>query len=782
MLVRGDLPTTSILWQPRAGAWIATVVTKLTLRVEPGLMVVERDSEPIVETDSFWNDDPERSLVAPCDLVPAKSRVDVLLYGHAFAPAGTTVRSLRARLSVGSIDKSIELVSDRTMMPDGNLQHGAAFSRMPIVWERAASGPSLANPVGVRSGSRDGYGRSMLPNLVPVGRGDDPSCNEPIGLGPLAPTWPTRRDLLGKHAASFVSYAWSSKPLPDGFDMSFFNAAPRDQQLAQLDDDATIVLENLHPMHPVLETALPGLRPQVVRHRRGQPEPLRMRLDTLTFDTDRALATLTWRGAIALERPDEPIELSVEIIGSKGNPRETSVLGHATVSDESQMPAPVIPSVSKPDREERTRATTINAILSRESSAALPFAGSSASPSAPRGSKLDALPFAGQAPPIGPAVPPAVGITMPSRPMPGSPSASSPPAFSGSYPPAPAPAVPQPIAAAPFTAAASVPSPVVSAAFPTTAATAAASSTSPWAAGPSKVVGHSAAAVLAGVVGASNAAAEPRVVGEAQGPAARRIEGDVLQLLWFQPELSPRVRRKPEWKKLLDELEQARFDPDIDEPAAAEDPAELEDRREVFEVLARGRSTEQAGVERAMLDAIRPDGRFAPQLLLVAGELRFDFDELEQLKTMHSIASSFAATDEELKKALEPVGAYLSTPGLVPNADVANSFTTRVREAFARSSRTVGPTYLDEQAERSLLERRAFQKRAVFGAPHLRAELLFAGASSGVPTYLPEALAPKLPLFRRLRSKCLVETHFQADQYEVHDAAFKAMAVARVVR
>jgi hypothetical protein len=40
----------------------------------------------------------------------------------------------------------------------------------------------------------------------------------------------------------------------------------------------------------------------------------------------------------------------------------------------------------------------------------------------------------------------------------------------------------------------------------------------------------------------------------------------------------------------------------------------------------------------------------------------------------------------------------------------------------------------------------------------------------------------QLPLFRRLRIRTLAEAHFQADQYESHAAALKAVAVARIVR
>jgi hypothetical protein len=271
------------------------------------------------------------------------------------------------------------------------------------------------------------------------------------------------------------------------------------------------------------------------------------------------------------------------------------------------------------------------------------------------------------------------------------------------------------------------------------------------------------------------------------------FQGDVLQLLWFDPEAAPRVRRRPEWKKILDALEQQPPDPELDEPALGDEPAELEDRREIFEVLARGTSTGEDGVESALYAAVRSDGRFAPQLLLLAGEARFDFDELEYLKAMVSAATPFVAqpapseghappAPDELKLAVDQATTYLATPDLVPSSDLATTLTVRIREAFVKSARTVGPTYLDDQCERALLERRAYQRRSVFGAPHLRALFHFVGSSTGVPAYFPEALAKKLPLFRRLRVKLLAEAHFQADQYESHASCVRAAAVARVLR
>ena len=293
---------------------------------------------------------------------------------------------------------------------------------------------------------------------------------------------------------------------------------------------------------------------------------------------------------------------------------------------------------------------------------------------------------------------------------------------------------------------------------------------------------HAASAALGGLVSASNAAADPRTKAAPPGLVARAVEGDVLYLIWYNPEAAARVRRRPEWKKLLDQLEQGPFDPEVDEPSLADAPGELEDRREVYEIIARGTPSGQGAVDDALLDAVRADGRFAAQLLLVAGELRFDFDELQTLKAVISAATPFTANDEELKRRVDAAARFLATPGLVAAPDVATTMTTKVREAFVAADHPVPKTYLDDQTERALLERRAYQRREVFGEPQLRCQFFFSGSASGIPAYLPEAVGKRLPLFRQLRARLLCEAHFRADQFESHNAALKVVALARIVR
>ena len=137
----GDLPVSTILWQPTAASTCVTVVTKLTLVLVPNELVVATEQEPLNETDSHWNDDAARSLSSAADLAPAKPRADVIVVGHAFAPGGRPTRSLVARVVIEGVSKAVEVWADRSVGPDERVYEGQPFARMPLRYERAAGGP-----------------------------------------------------------------------------------------------------------------------------------------------------------------------------------------------------------------------------------------------------------------------------------------------------------------------------------------------------------------------------------------------------------------------------------------------------------------------------------------------------------------------------------------------------------------------------------------------------------------------------------------------------------------
>jgi len=304
------LPTGSLLWRPRANRWALTVVCKATFLLAPGVSQLAAEQEPLRDHDEHWDGDASRSLRAPADLAPFKPRAEVLLVGSAHAPQRKPVRSLVARLIAGEVDKSIEVWCTRLWTQDGNLRESASWTRMPLRYERAAGGPDTWNPVGL-AGERtaDSYGQRVLPNLQPPGLhiGDPGQVIPPVGFGPIARSWPLRRERLSPRAATWTEEAFQREPLADEIDGAFFQSAPPDQQAASLRDDERLVLEHLHPEHARLVTNLPGVRPRALVNVPGAaPAPLPMQLDTLWIDSDRGVCTLTWRGQLAIARPDAP--------------------------------------------------------------------------------------------------------------------------------------------------------------------------------------------------------------------------------------------------------------------------------------------------------------------------------------------------------------------------------------------------------------------------------------------------------------------------------------------
>ncbi|MDI3286100.1 DUF2169 domain-containing protein, partial [Polyangium sp. 15x6] len=382
----GPLRTGSLVWQKRAGGFVLTVVCKATYWLQPGEAVLNNEQEALNEADDHWDDDPNRSLRAASDLVPLKPRPEVTLVGYAYAPNQQAVRSLVARLIVGEIDKSIEVFCDRSFLPDGSLQEGSRFTRMRLTWERAGGGPGTNNPVGVRADVRDGYGRRALPNLQPLGMyvssADD--FVPPVCYAPIATSWPSRADLVGR------------APPPAGVGLegpseAYFNAAPSDQLLTALRDNERIVLENLHPEHARLVTNLPGVRPAIFVDRgQGPAQRQKVRADALWIDTDRGIATLTWRVQIPLSRPDEPGRI---IVGMEmpGHEMSWGEIVQAMAASESK-------GYSEEDHTQTNVISAAEAEAARR--AALPFAAASLQPAArePQPSLAGDLPFQSSAP------------------------------------------------------------------------------------------------------------------------------------------------------------------------------------------------------------------------------------------------------------------------------------------------------------------------------------------------------------------------------------------------
>ena len=308
----------AVRWQPRGGVFAVSVVATGWFELRPG----EASFRP---AQGFPFDVVPGEMRGALEGAPFKRRTDVIVTGHAVAENAEPVSSLVARLAVGGIDKAIEVHADRAWMATGRLVVGAPFIRMSLAWERAAAGPQ--NPVGVVA-QRPGAGSGLvpLPNLQPVGvvvRGPA-DVIAPIGFGAVAPDWPSRAASLGKHAGTWSASSWSLRPLPEDLDGSFFNAAPPDQQLAELRGDELITLEHLHPAHARLSTRLARVVPRAIVQRPGRPdEELGLRCDTLWIDADRGIAVAVWRGVLLLSHAEEPGVVTVKADTAPLGPGDT---------------------------------------------------------------------------------------------------------------------------------------------------------------------------------------------------------------------------------------------------------------------------------------------------------------------------------------------------------------------------------------------------------------------------------------------------------------------------
>lgn len=256
---------------------------------------------------------------------------------------------------------------------------------------------------------------------------------------------------------------------------------------------------------------------------------------------------------------------------------------------------------------------------------------------------------------------------------------------------------------------------------------------------------------------------------------------DTLELVWLDPKSAGRIRQRPPWQRLLDDAREGPRDAEPAEPTLPSQDVPPDDRREVFLVLARAEAIGGDGVAAALSSSIHADGKFAPPLVLVAGELRFLFDELDVLKAAVSTATPFTGGDEPLKAAVDGASAFLETPDLLTAPAVTEGLFGRIREAFARVRRGVPPGYFEVQIDRAVLEHRRYQRRVFAGRPHLRALLAGPGDRAPMLVYLPADTATKLPLYQRFPARLIAAAHLSTDQFEAHPFALEALALARQI-
>lgn len=318
------------------GLSFLAVLVKATFSIpEQGLAVAADQQMPVEFGDIPYDTENGGSTRLEADVAPFKPRADIVLVGHAYAPAGQWVTGIDVSLRVGRLQKVLRVFGDRFWQTGAFSSERATapkpFDKMPLVYERAFGGIDLkgggylpANPAGrgyLADTAKKNVQNAPLPNI------EDPTCligspkdqPRPVGYGFYGRAWEPRYAYLGTYDENYRK-RYAPDPPPD-FKFDYYNGAHPDLQVeGYLSGDETVELINLSP-RGTLRFQLPGRSVtcwvqkryetlqayiQTMGHQNNaetahsgvdpKPEALAMNLDTLCLLPDENRFFLIWRG------------------------------------------------------------------------------------------------------------------------------------------------------------------------------------------------------------------------------------------------------------------------------------------------------------------------------------------------------------------------------------------------------------------------------------------------------------------------------------------------------
>jgi hypothetical protein len=288
------------------------------------------------------------------------------------------------------------------------------------------------------------------------------------------------------------------------------------------------------------------------------------------------------------------------------------------------------------------------------------------------------------------------------------------------------------------------------------------------------------------LLGAMNQAASATPLQQDAAPVSARAarttrasgQDSVVRLLWFDPEAVARIRAYAEAASLLD-VEPEPPPPEVRTPASRAQLAP--DERDVLGILARVRSGVPS-LTKIVGAALGEHGELVPPLLALAGEMEVRFDGRARVRAMVAAAALLLASDREASASLAALRGLLDDPALEGADGVAEALKTHVHSLVAQSKRAPAAAFLDAEVERALLAQRRYEKLSHLGKKWLRAHVHCERDAAPLLAYLPEALAPLLPLSRRFSARLIAEVDLCPDPAEPQRLALRVLSLGRVVR
>jgi hypothetical protein len=317
------------------GRELLVVVAKGTFKIPErgGQPELTEQQKQLVEADIFTGEPGFSAPLYEIDYAPFKRYCDVLLVGSAYAPRGKPTTRVEVTLRLGPLLKSFAVTGDR-YWESGNIAirpgYAGLFDRMPISYDRAFGGIDnfhenekkhsayMSNPIGRGYHlqlSRAFVDGSPMPNTEELKRPVTmPNGNyAPMAFGPLGRGWDPRRQLAGTYDQNWIDNCFPF--LPADFDVAYYQAAPKDQQMPYPKGGERVFLENLTPQGQTHFT-LPEMEvPVVFFYKNGENLKQKATIDTIVLEPDDGLFTLTWRATIPLKK--NIFEMAQVLVGRK---------------------------------------------------------------------------------------------------------------------------------------------------------------------------------------------------------------------------------------------------------------------------------------------------------------------------------------------------------------------------------------------------------------------------------------------------------------------------------
>lgn len=263
------------------------------------------------------------------------------------------------------------------------------------------------------------------------------------------------------------------------------------------------------------------------------------------------------------------------------------------------------------------------------------------------------------------------------------------------------------------------------------------------------------------------------VISDSQVAARRQA---VVTLLHFDAQIMPRVRKNKRFAAALASKSKGRRTTALDEPMK---DAPSEDRNDVLRVLSCGQPSDAPEIRRMLADCLDDLDELEPPLLLVAGELRPVFDEVEVLRTTVQVAQQVASGDKKVLAAIAVGQEALSAP-ITPRPETTLGFVRQIEQAAG--SLSLPTRYVAAEVERVLTEGRKYKRRTLLGAPRVRADLVLMRSGEVFPIYVPDAASTSMPLLPAFPVMALCDVIPREDLTESQDEALMAHALGRVLK